>query len=48
MYGPGLEDAVKKFQHDYGFQERDFVSLGVARTMLEVYFAMGGDLNALP
>lgn len=48
MYGQGLEDAVKKFQHDYGFQERDFVSLGVARTMLEVYFAMGGDLNALP
>lgn len=48
MYGQELEDAVKRFQKDYGFEQRDFVSLGVARTMLEVYFAAGGDLDALP
>ena len=47
-YGEGTEQAVKRFQRDYGFQERQYVTLGVARKMLENYYYSGGSLNALP
>lgn len=47
-YGEGTEQAVKAFQHAYGFEERDYVSLGVARAMIEAYYYAGGDLNKLP
>lgn len=47
-YGEDTEQAVKAFQHAYGFEERDYVSLGVARAMIEAYYYAGGDLNKLP
>lgn len=47
-YGESTEQAVKAFQHAYGFEERDYVSLGVARAMIEAYYYAGGDLNKLP
>ena len=47
-YGEGTEQAVMAFQRDYGFEERDYVSLGVARAMIEAYYYSGGDLNKLP
>ena len=46
-YGEGTEIAVKAFQRAYGFQQRDYVSLGVARAMIEAYYAAGGDLGLL-
>ncbi len=48
MYGEGTERAVKAFQRAYNFQERDYVSLGVARAMLEAYYYAGGSLYNLP
>ena len=48
MYGEGTERAVKAFQRDYGWEQRDYVTLGVARAMLEAYYARGGSLNSLP
>ncbi len=48
MYGEGTERAVKAFQRAYSFQERDYVSLGVARAMLEAYYYAGGSLYSLP
>ena len=48
MYGEGTERAVKAFQRDYGWEQRNYVTLGVARAMLEAYAAHGGSLNALP
>jgi len=48
MYGEGTEKAVKAFQKAYGFEQRDYVSLGVARAMLEACHNMGFDLNDLP
>jgi len=47
-YGEGTELAVKAFQKANGFMERDYVSLGVARAMLEKYYEAGGDLYQLP
>lgn len=47
-YGEDTEQAVKVFQYAYGFEERDYVSLGVARAMIEAYYYAGGDLNKLP
>lgn len=47
-YGESTELAVKEFQRVYGFEERDYVSLGVARAMIEAYYYAGGDLNNLP
>ncbi len=47
-YGENTEKAVMTFQEAAGFQQRDYVSLGVARAMLEQYYRAGGDLNALP
>ena len=47
-YGEGTELAVKAFQRDHGFQERDYVSLGVARAMIEQYYWSGGELKRLP
>ena len=48
MYGEGTDRAVKAFQADYGWERRDYVTLGVARAMLEAYASRGGNLNALP
>lgn len=47
-YGEQTELAVKRFQKDHGFQERDYVTLGVARCMLEQYCYAGGDAGRLP
>lgn len=48
MYGEKTDEAVRKFQRENGFQERDYVSLGVARSMLEQYYWRGNSLNSLP
>ena len=48
VYGSGTERAVKAFQRDYGWEQRDYVTLGVARAMLEAYVSRGGNVNALP
>lgn len=47
-YGEGTTKAVRDFQRDYGWEQLDYVSLGVARAMLEVYYLTEGDLNELP
>ena len=41
-------EAVRGFQRDYGFAERDYVTLGVARRMLEVCRDSGCGLYDLP
>ena len=46
-YGQGTDDAVRAFQRAYGFVERDYVTLGVARAMIEAYYSAGGDLGRL-
>ena len=48
MYGEGTDKAVRRFQNDNGFQERDYVTLGVARCMLEQYYYRGLSLGLLP
>lgn len=48
MYGEKTENAVKQFQRDHGFQERDYVTLGVARAMLEQYYYLGYSVEDLP
>lgn len=48
MYGEGTDRAVRRFQNDNGFQERDYVTLGVARCMLEQYYYRGLSLGMLP
>ena len=48
MYGERTDAAVRRFQNDYGFQERDYVTLGVARSMLEQYYYRGLNLGLLP
>ncbi len=48
MYGEQTEKAVKAFQRANGFEERDYVSLGVARAMLEACYRKGCDLSDLP
>ncbi|MGN1020596.1 MAG: peptidoglycan-binding protein [Aristaeellaceae bacterium] len=47
-YGADTDKAVRSFQKDYGFQQRDYVSLGVARAMLEACWARGYSLEDLP
>lgn len=47
-YGEGTENAVKAFQRANGFQERDYVTLGVARCMLEQCYYSGCGLDDLP
>ncbi len=47
-YGERTEQAVKKFQKAYGFQERNYVTLGVARAMLEACYNNGCYLDDLP
>lgn len=47
-YGEATERAVKAFQADHGFQERDYVTLGVARAMLESCQVRGCTLTRLP
>lgn len=48
MYGEGTERAVNAFQRDYGWEQRNYVTLGVARAMLEAYYQRGGRLSELP
>ncbi len=47
-YGEGTETAVKLFQSNFGFQMRDYVTLGVARAMLEECRYRGFPLDDLP
>lgn len=47
-YGEETEKAVKAFQKANGFEERDYVSLGVARAMLEQCYYSGCSLYDLP
>ncbi len=47
-FGSGTERAVKAFQRANGWVEREYVTLGVARAMLEAYYNAGGSLSALP
>jgi len=47
-YGEGTEKAVKAFQRAYRFEERDYVTLGVARAMLEQCYYSGCSLSDLP
>ena len=46
-YGEGTENAVKRFQRDYGFQQTNYVTLGVARAMLEACYNRGYSLDDL-
>ena len=48
MYGEGTDRAVREFQRSHGFQERDYVTLGVARAMLEQYCYRGFSVWNLP
>jgi len=47
-FGNMTISAVKAFQRDHGFQQRPYVTLGVARTMLEECYYRGFDLSDLP
>lgn len=47
-YGEATENAVKQFQKAAGFEERDYVTLGVARAMLEQCYYSGCDFQDLP
>ena len=47
-YGENTEKAVKDFQRASGFEERDYVTLGVAREMLEQCYYAGYYLEDLP
>ena len=47
-YGEATENAVKAFQKANGFEERDYVTLGVARSMLEQCYYSGCALIDLP
>ena len=47
-YGEKTEEAVNAFQKDYGFEQRNYVTLGVARTMLEACHARKCFLDDLP
>ena len=47
-YGENTEAAVMRFQKDYGFEQRNYVTLGVARAMLEACHARGCNLDDLP
>ena len=47
-YGTLTQNAVIGFQRDNGFQQTDFVTLGVARAMLEQYYRLNKDMSRLP
>lgn len=47
-FGSGTIRALKNFQADCGYVQRDYVSLGVARAMLELCYHRGCNLNDLP
>ena len=47
-FGSGTLRALHAFQKKYGWLERDHVSYGVARDLLERYVAAGGDPDELP
>ncbi len=47
-FGSMTASAVKRFQSDHGFVEREYVTLGVARAMLEACQRAGCDLDRLP
>lgn len=47
-FGSGTTSALHRFQADYGYVQRDYVSLGVARRMLEACYSRGYSLNDLP
>lgn len=47
-YGEGTDRAVKAFQAAYGFQQRNYVTLGVARAMVEACYNRGYSLDMLP
>ena len=47
-FGSGTLRALHSFQKKYGWVERDHISYGVARDLLERYVAAGGDPNELP
>ncbi len=46
-YGEATEKAVMEFQKANSFEERDYVTLGVARTMLEQCYYAGYNLDDL-
>ena len=48
VFGPATVRAVHAFQKDHGYLERDYVSYGVARAMLEACHDRGCDLSQLP
>jgi len=47
-YGEATDRAVKAFQVDHGFEPRDYVTLGVARAMIEACYNRGYTMNNLP
>ncbi len=47
-FGSGTLRALHAFQKEHGWVERDRVSYGTARDLLECYVAAGGDPDALP
>ena len=47
-YGEKTEEAVNAFQKDYGFEQRNYVTFGVARSMLEACHAKKCFLDDLP
>ena len=47
-YGEATENAVKAFQKASGYEQRDYVTLGVARAMLEQCYYSGCTLEDLP
>ena len=47
-YGSGTSAAVNAFQRDHGFQQREYVTYGVARAMLEACWQRNCNLSRLP
>ncbi|MBE5803923.1 MAG: peptidoglycan-binding protein [Clostridiales bacterium] len=47
-FGSGTIKALKRFQADCGYVQRDYVTLGVARAMLELCYHRGCNLSDLP
>lgn len=48
IFGQRTQEAVTRFRRNNGFVQTDTVSLGVARTMIEQYYRMNGDMLLLP
>lgn len=47
-FGPGTTRALNHFQAEHGYLQRDYVSLGVARSLIEACYNAGCNLNDLP